>query len=213
VTPPKLITIVVLTPAVVGTTGADPLGPDRDVRVDGHGLPFIPRARMSARFRDAALAVTQARPDSVGPALALFGRAGQVGGRRALSIGPALLPRLVRAAVTEAYGGPSADRVTRAGTVELDATAMNEHGAPVPGSLRRFRALAPGLVLEAELTWIATPDDAMLRTLARCCLALRQIGGGESRGAGRVRCLLDGDPDRAREIAGLVPHRAPEVAP
>ncbi|WFG44168.1 hypothetical protein [Pseudonocardia alni] len=202
-TPYRQVSLSVLTTTFVGTTGTDPLGVDRDVPVDASGLPYVPRARMSARFRDAALSVGQAFPDLMPQLLDLFGVAGATGRNRMLSIGRAELPLVVRAAVADTVGaGPSPAAVTGACTVVRTTTAVDGDGAPVDGSLRTARGLAPGLRLLADLVWLREPEEAHLWALASCCLAFDQIGADESRGSGRVRCRLV--PDHTVDLATAV---------
>lgn len=204
-TAPRTLTLAIVSPMCVGVTGLDPLGPDRDVPVDAHGLPYVPRGRMSARLRDAALAVVQAFPGDVGPATELLGAARGLGVRRSLVVGPAMLPEAVRATVAAASGeyGVAPTALTRACTVELASTRIDEHGAAAAGTLRTVRALAPGQILQARLRWTRPPEPSHLRVLARCCLALVQIGSGDTRGLGRVRCTLDGDTATTLTLAGF----------
>ena len=83
--------------------------------------------------------------------------------------------------------------------------ARSGGGAPAEGTLRFRRALRKGLKFEADITLsskAARPDDCW-KCLALCCLALRRGGTARTRGAGKLRCTLDGDWAGTVRAAGL----------
>ncbi|MGW5317319.1 hypothetical protein [Nocardia thailandica] len=211
---PTQVEIRIRTVCVVGTDPVDGHDVDIDTVLDADGLPRIPKNRMSARFRDAALTVL-AGPDA-GPAMRstaieLFGAAFATSSRpRLLRVGAATWPIGAAASVRSAlevvdlrYGDRALlrRRISRALTVEIGQTAIGADGAPRPGSLRFVRGIRPGVVLRAPLTWTGEPTAAHLSFLARSVLALRQIGHGASDNHGQVTCSLDGDFDRTVALA------------
>lgn len=240
---PSTLHVLVRTLCVVGIEPDTTHGVDLDTVIDEHGVPFVPRYRMAARLRDAALIVLNgpdARPGSdAGPdsgldsgagagaaadphsgadtatgmstvATDLFGSsATAASSRRMLQVGAAVWPQRARATVARAMRDrPSAEarallreRVTDALTVRTAQTAIGSDGAPLTGSLRFFRGIRPGVELAAELRWTRPPSHEHVRFLARCVLALDQIGAHRSDGMGRVSCSLDGDFARTRALA------------
>ncbi|WP_405180952.1 hypothetical protein OG225_07110 [Nocardia sp. NBC_01377] len=202
--PPVLLEVTVHTVCVVGIEPVDARAVDVDTVRDGDGVPYVPKNRMSARLRDAALLVTEG-PGSVDAALEVFGGAFSAGTeRRLLEVGAATWPRQARAGVASALAERErryrargrallATRIGDALTVRVGQTAIGADGAPVDGSLRHLRGIRPGVVLQAELRWRGDPQPRHLRVLARAVLALTQIGDGESDNYGRVSCRIDGD--------------------
>ncbi|WP_328435367.1 hypothetical protein [Nocardia puris] len=212
---PVTLQIQVRTTCVVGTEPRDSHDVDVTTVVDENGLPFIPKNRMSARLRDAALTVLGGPPEpvlSTDTALALFGGAYTTeASRRGLHVGAAVWPRQAQASVVRSLRSKSGrypgagrlfrQRITEALTVEIAQTAIGADGVALPGSLRFARGIRPGVVLEAPLRWSIEPTSAHVGFLARCVLALTQIGEGRSDNLGRVVCSLDGDFGRTRDLA------------
>ena len=204
---PVVVTIEVVSPCVLGIDPGGSLTADIASVVDEYGMPFIPRYRVASRLRDAALTVLSesgATDVDVECATALFGASGTSDRqRRALTVGHAQLPRAAQASVVNAITlsenqFPSSrllrSAVRSALTVTLSGTARDERGAARTGTLRDVEAVIPGVVFEAALSWApGSPTLAQRRFLARCVLALTQIGHGETDFRGRVDCALDGD--------------------
>jgi len=212
---PAVLTIAVVSPCVVGIDPGGTLTADVASVVDEYGLPYIPRNRLAARLRDAALTVLSeggASDADVECATSLFG-ASAVSDRqrRALTVSHAQLPRPLQATVASAINlseneFPSSrllrSAVRSALTVTLSSTARDERGAPQAGTLRDVEAVIPGVVFEAALTWApGSPTLPLTRFLARCVLALTQIGYGETDFRGRVDCALDGDRGATATLA------------
>lgn len=211
---PAVLTIEVVSPCVIGVDPGGTLEADLVSVSDAYGLPYVPRYRLAARLRDAALTVlSQASVDRDGDLAAareLFGAgATSEGARRAVTVGHARLPRATQAVVASAIGASEGEsptsRVLRSAvrsalTTTLVSTARDERGAPVAGTLRDVEVVIAGVVFEAALTWAAgSPTGSQACFLARCVLALTQIGQGETDFRGRVDCALDGD--RAATVA------------
>ena len=193
-----------VSPALFVGASADGTGADTDVVTDGHGLPHLPRHRLSARLGVAALGALTVAPE-LGQAVGrLFGRAGSHEADRVLRLGHAVTDDPVRAAVAHALAGraePLRSTLRRAVT---DAYTTLESGveigpdkAPEPGRLRTNRVLLPGLTLTATLTWSVAPTPQDWRCLAMACLATDRIGLKVTRGRGRVdvRLATPQDPD------------------
>jgi hypothetical protein len=203
--PPTTLRISVHTVCVVGVEPVGPHEADLDTVLDASGLPYVPKNRMSARLRDAALAVvTSAGGDAetVSAAIELFGAAYDTGSaRRLVQVGAAVWPDAAQAAIAAALAGQYQrreqallrKRITEAMTVRVGQTRIGADGAPARGSLRYLRGIRPGVVLDARLWWREPPQPRHLRVLARSVLALTQIGDGESDNLGRVSCSLAGD--------------------
>lgn len=214
-TVPTFLQVVLHAPTVLAVAGTDPLDVDLEVTADEYGLPYIPRHRLSARLRNAALLASGAHPQILAAALDLLGPAGALTAGRGLQIGHARLPLSVQTAAAHAVhtaqrsveGGapprPMMSRIRDAYTEILTSTAIGDDSAPISGTLRRIRSVRAGTVLTAPVSVlderVATPEH--LRALALMCVACDQIGGGESRGMGRIVCSLDGDPERTHTLA------------
>ncbi|MFE1592878.1 hypothetical protein [Nocardia sp. NPDC058705] len=216
---PSMLEVLVRTPCVVGTDPVNTHGVDIDTVCDANGIPYIPKNRMSARLRDAALTVLAGPgggPTAVTSATALFGNAYSVGNTpRLLSVGAAKWPAAATAQVDTtlaALGRRFAQHglapvamvrreITRGLTVEIGQTAIADNGAPLAGSLRFTRGIRPGVLLRAPLSWRENPSADDLRFLALSVLALRQIGHGASDHRGHVTCSLDGDFDATVALA------------
>lgn len=216
---PATLEVLIRTPCVVGTDPVNTHGADLDTVLDANGIPYIPKNRMSARLRDAALTVLSGPGggfDALTAVTALFGNAYTADdSRRMLSVGAAVWPAAATARVEETLQNLSRRfqqhglarvavirrEITRGLTVDLGQTAIGDDGAPLAGSLRFARGIRQGVLLRAPLHWRATPSAEELRVLARCVLALRQIGHGESDHRGQVTCTLDGDFDATAALA------------
>lgn len=210
---PRFLRIELRTPTVLGAPSADPLDVDLDITADSDGLPYIPRHRLSARLRDAALEASWAYPSILPTALELLGSSRGVGPRRCLQIGHARLPVAVRAVAARALHSesagtgahlprPLASRIRDACTDILTSTTRDDDGAPVAGTLRQIRAVRAGIDLTAPVifTGPAVTTDH-LRALSLMCMAFEQIGTGASRGLGQIRCSIDGDVQYTRTLA------------
>lgn len=210
----SIMTVGILRPCVVGVDDGDDLDVDLGTVVDDFGIPYIPKNRMSARLRDAALRVfgeAGATPADLDAAVALFGASATTAEQdRVVRVGRAQWPRDAQATVVAAirahedrYGGSGAMRenVTAVLTTTIRRTALDDRKAPRRGSLREVRAVRPGVVFESELSWTRPPTGSELRFLARCVLAVEQIGYGESDHQGRVECALDGDRETTIRLA------------
>ncbi|MFE1167982.1 hypothetical protein [Nocardiopsis sp. NPDC058789] len=208
---PDRIVVRLHSPALFAGASADGTGADTDVVTDAHGLPLLPRHRLAARLRVAAVGAATVAPDLSGAVERVFGREGSHDADRALRVGHARPGDAVRAAVAHALAGRSEPAraalrraVTDAHTTLESGVEIGPDGAPEPGRLRTHRVLLPGLVLTAQLTWSVRPRAVDWRCLARACLATDQIGLRSTRGRGRVDVYLSGphDPDpRATTLA------------
>lgn len=78
-------------------------------------------------------------------------------------------------------------------TTVLTTTAVDASGTARAGSLRKIRAIRPGVRLTAPLRWSQTPTVEEMSALAVCALAVRAAGLRRTRGFGRVRLLLPAD--------------------
>ena len=206
---PSTLQIRIHTVCVVGVEPIGPHGVDIDTVLDANGVPYVPRNRISARLRDAALIVLNSAGSDdtdVVTARELFGRAFESGpARRLVQVGAAVWPSAAQATIAAALqasgdrytGGRTLlrERIIEAMTVRIGQTRIGSDGTPAPGSLRYVRGIRPGIVLEAGLRWREPPKQHHLRFLARTALALTQIGEGETDNLGRVTCSLDGDFD------------------
>ncbi|MGC4989859.1 hypothetical protein [Nocardia salmonicida] len=104
---PSFLRITVHTVCVVGANPTDSHDVDLDTVTDEYGIPFVPKNRMSARLRDAALTVltTAAKPgdNAVQLAIDLFGGAFTTSAeRRMLQVGAAVWPRAAQANIVRA---------------------------------------------------------------------------------------------------------------
>lgn len=211
---PSFLRIALLSPAVVGVASSDPLDVDLEVPTDMFGLPYLPRHRLTARLRDAAVGVAAAFPDTAGAIHDLLGSSRRLTGTRMLHIGHGELPLSVQAAAAHAVHSeaasivaadlprPLAARIRAAYTEVLASTARDEDGAPIPGTFRRIRAIRAGTVFAAPVAFRRDPVGAdHRRALALMCVALEQIGTGDSRGLGQIEASLDGDLDHTRDLA------------
>ncbi|WP_262391235.1 hypothetical protein [Nocardiopsis sp. CNR-923] len=196
---PDRIAVHLASPALFVGASADGTGADTDVVTDDHGLPYLPRHRLSARLRAGAASASAVAPHLFRAADDLLGRDGSHGPDRMLRVGHAVLGVEVRAAVARALAGRAEPvrttlrrAVTDAFTALESGVEIGSGGAPEPGRLRTHRVLLPGLTLTAALTWAAPPEEEHWRILARACLATTQIGSKGSRGRGRVDVRLVG---------------------
>lgn len=184
---------------------------DTDVVTDEHGLPYYPRHRLASRLREGAVAALRAHGDRalLRTAEELLGTTrGGHEATRALRIGHAHPAPAVRAAVAAAWrrrddGDPPstaaarrrlAAAVTAAYAEEESSIQVDELGAPVAGRLRANRALRPGLVLWAHLSWGVAYREEHGRLLALAALATTAAGMKITRGRGRVDVRV-ADPD------------------
>lgn len=201
---PDRIVVRLVSPALFAGASADGTGADTDVVTDAHGLPCLPRHRLAARLRVAAVSAATVTPDLAEAVERVFGREGSHDADRALRVGHGRPGDAVRAAVAHALAGRAAPAraalrraVTDAHTTLESGVEIGPDGAPEPGRLRTHRVLLPGLVLTAPLTWSVPPRAVDWRCLARACLATDQIGLRSTRGRGRVDVYLSrpDDPD------------------
>ncbi|MFC3994478.1 hypothetical protein ACFOVU_01015 [Nocardiopsis sediminis] len=209
---PAVLIVSLAAPAVFAGTSASGSAADADVVTDAHGLPYLPRHRVAARLRDAAVSAVRADPALLPAARALFGASREHGPDRILRIGHALPPESVRAAVawaleqraddpTSAHGPTLLRAVTDAFTSLESGVEIDPGGAAVEGRLRTVRVLDPGLRLTAALRWARPPDTRELRCLARAALAFTQAGLKASRGRGRIDARLAETPETDRDNA------------
>ncbi len=209
-----MMTVEILRPCVIGVDDGDDLDVDLGTVVDEFGIPYIPKNRMSARLRDAALRVlgeAGATPADLDAAVALFGASETTAEQnRTVRVGRAQWPRDAQATVVAAIraherrhvgSGALRENVTAALTTTIRRTALDDRKAPRRGSLREIRAVRPGVLFEAELAWTRPPTGPQLQFLARCVLAVEQIGYGESDDQGSVECALDEDRDTTIRLA------------
>ncbi|WP_245646159.1 hypothetical protein [Nocardiopsis trehalosi] len=212
---PAFLVIDLAAPALFAGASAAGTAADADVVTDAHGLPYLPRHRVAARLRDAAVTAVRAEPALLPAARALFGAARAHGPDRILRIGHALPPEPVRAAVAWALEQRAADPATDHGPDLLravtDAYTSLESGVEIAGGtaegrLRTVRVLDPGLRLAAALRWTRAPEPGELRCLARAALAFTQAGLKASRGRGRVdvRLAPAADTDARRAHAATL---------
>ncbi|WP_051415627.1 hypothetical protein [Nocardiopsis sp. CNT312] len=204
---PDRITVYLASPALFTGDSADGTAADTDVVTDGHGLPYLPRHRLSARLRAGADDALSVAPDLRAAADDVLGRDRSHGPDRILRLGHAVMADTVRDALVWALDGRDEPErtalrraVTDACTALESSTEAGPDGAPVPGRLRTHRVLLPGLTLTAPLVWAAPPTAEHWRILARACLATTRIGLRGSRGRGRVDVRLAppaGDPHAA----------------
>ncbi|MFC3518609.1 hypothetical protein ACFPZ0_26755 [Streptomonospora nanhaiensis] len=219
---PSVLVVDLAAPAIFAGTSAAGTAADADVVTDAHGLPYLPRHRIAARLRDAAVTAVRADPDLLPAAHALFGASREHGPGRILRVSHALPPHSVRAAVAWAVeqrrgldGGAATlvRAVTDAFTSVESGVEIDADGAAAEARLRTVRVVDPGLRLTAALRWTRRPDPAELRCLARAALAFTQAGLKANRGRGRLDARLaaepDPDPDTAHAAtltwAGLAP--------
>ncbi|MDS1270694.1 hypothetical protein RIF23_10325 [Lipingzhangella sp. LS1_29] len=193
-------------------TGASAGGTDADTDVvtDEHGLPYYPRHRLAARLREGAVTAIRAHGDRnlLRTAEELLGTTrGGHEATRALRIGHAHPALAVRAAVAaaqqrreeehpsdskgelrqrEAARTHLATAVTAAYAEEESGTQVDELGTPISGRLRTHRALRPGLVLWAELSWGVEYREEYGRLLALAALGTTAAGMRITRGRGRI---------------------------
>lgn len=184
---------------------------DIEVQFDRFGCPFVGGKRIHGMLLDCWLTVGQQAETALQKAaLEMLGAPGMLLERPLLRTSRARLPepvrRTVRTAVTRKSSAVSARAVRNAfSTVRVQTAEDRPSGAPAEGTLRYRRALRKGLVFEAavSLSPKAADRDACWKCLALCCLALRRGGTARSRGAGKLRCTLDGDWEKTVQIAGL----------
>lgn len=209
---PHTLVITALSPILVGTGLPDDLDVDAAMQVDHLGLPLLARRQLVARLRDAGQRVSAAFSNE-GEALGqiietLLGGSGELGATRVLHLSDAVLPLDDQNRAKQQLEGLE-PRERRAARIEVAAnytfeesrTALDDDAAPRTGSLRSARLGKPGLEFTAVLSWDRAPSDDEVTVLARLCLALQQVGGGESRGLGQAELALDGNRDRTRVLA------------
>ncbi|MDA0566377.1 hypothetical protein LG943_18950 [Streptomonospora sp. S1-112] len=208
--PPSVLVVDLAAPAIFAGASAAGTAADADVVTDSHGLPYLPRHRIAARLRDAAVTAVRADPDLLPAAHALFGASREHGPGRILRVSHAQPPQAVRAAVAWAVeqrrgldGGAAAlvRAVTDAFTSVESGVEIDAGGAPAEARLRTVRVVTPGLRLTAALRWTRRPDPAELRCLARAALAFTQAGLKANRGRGRLDARLAADPDTDPDTA------------
>ncbi|MDT0303094.1 hypothetical protein [Streptomonospora wellingtoniae] len=205
---PAFLLVDLVAPAIFAGASAAGTAADSDVVTDGHGLPYLPRQRIAARLRDAAVTAVRAEPALLPAAHALFGASRKHGPGRILRISHATPSEPVRAAVAWALEQRAAGAantlvraVTDAFTSVESGVAIDGSGAPADARLRTARVVDPGLRLTAPLRWTRTPAPAEVRCLARAALAFTRAGLKAGRGRGRLDARLaqapDTDPDAA----------------
>ncbi|GAA4913449.1 hypothetical protein [Streptomonospora salina] len=230
---PAYLLLDLASPAVFVGASAAGTAADSDVVTDAHGLPYLPRQRIAARMRDAAVSAVRVDPALLPAAKALFGASRMHGPGRILRISHAAPCEPVRAAVAwalEQRGGDGPDgtggtgdaagtlvrAVTDAFTSVESGVAVDGAGAPDDTRLRTVRVVDPGLRLTAPLRWTRTPDPVEVRCLARAALAFTQAGLKAGRGRGRVDVRLaadagtDADTAHARTLAWADVDAGPE---
>lgn len=212
---PSALTITIGSAAVLGDIAHDAITVDSDIEIDDDGLPLIRRHRLSSRLRDTALVVSAADTEIAALLEPVLGGARTIGLRRQLIIGHARPAQAVRSMAHRAVQketdnrpqGPHilAGRIRDAHTVTVVSTRLDEYGAPVRATLRARRGLRPGVILTAPLCWRDPPSEDTLSAFAKCVVLTEQIGTGESRGLGQVRCALDGDRAATMTLAWGAP--------
>lgn len=213
---PAFLLLDLASPAVFAGTSAAGTAADSDVVTDAHGLPYLPRQRIAARLRDAAVSAVRADPALLPAAQSLFGASRKHGPGRILRIGHATPSEPVRAAVAWALeqragegSGDAASTLVRAVTDAFTSVesgvAIDGAGASADARLRTVRVVDAGLRLTAPLRWARAPGPEEVRCLARAALAFTQAGLKAGRGRGRLDARLaetaDADAAHARTLA------------
>ncbi|GAA4952305.1 hypothetical protein GCM10023224_41300 [Streptomonospora halophila] len=205
---PAFLLVDLVAPAIFAGASAAGTAADSDVVTDDHGLPYLPRQRIAARLRDAAVTAVRAEPALLPAAHALFGASRRHGPGRILRISHATPPEPVRAAVAwalEQRAPGTANTLVRAVTDAFTSVesgvAIDGSGAPADARLRTVRVVDPGLRLTAPLRWTRTPAPEEVRCLARAALAFTRAGLKAGRGRGRLDARLAQAPDTDSESA------------
>ncbi len=184
---------------------------DIEVQFDRYGCPYIGGKRIHGLLLDCWLTMGEQAPLELHEAAAeMLGEPGMLLSRPLLRTSRARLSgdirMAVKAAVTRKNNPVSVNAVKEAfSTIRVQTAEDRQSGAPAEGTLRFRRALRKGLKFEADITLsskAARPDDCW-KCLALCCLALRRGGTARTRGAGKLRCTLDGDWAGTVRAAGL----------
>ncbi|QBI55015.1 hypothetical protein [Streptomonospora litoralis] len=223
---PAYLLVDLVAPAIFAGASAAGTAADSDVVTDSHGLPYLPRQRIAARLRDAAVTAVRADRALLPAAHALFGTSRRHGPGRILRVGHATPPEPVRAAVAwaleqraSAESGGAVNTLVRAVTDAFTSVesgvAIDGDGAPTDARLRTVRVVDPGLRLTAPLRWTRRPAADEVRCLARAALAFTQAGLKSGRGRGRLDARLADDPGtdsadahtRTLTWAGIDPER------
>ncbi|RCV52448.1 hypothetical protein [Marinitenerispora sediminis] len=230
---PEFVTVDITSPAMFVGNSVAGTAADTDIATDDHGLPRLPRHRLAARLRAAAVGVVRAEPGLLDAAEEVFGVPRRHDRERLVQIDDARCAEPIRAAVAYALHqrghrpGMTPDglaavlvrSVTDAFTSLESGVEVDADGAPIPGRLRTNRVLNPGIHLVAPLRWHGEPRADHLRLLARAALATTQAGHRETRGRGRIDVRLGSastsdEHEATLAWAGLPPReqRSPEGA-
>ncbi len=195
---------IILQSPLTSASGEDRVGlVDRDVAYDNLGLPILPGKRLKGLWREAYCDVVDAWKlcsKSKIPAVEdLFGETGQkfdskgtymhVSGaelKEASSLKPWLqyLQHPTNAKL-------SVEDVIQYFTTVRAQTAIDRlTGAASENTLRLTRTLRLDLVFQARVSFVNSPDDEVIKGLARGAAALQYMGTARTRGFGKVRCRL-----------------------
>lgn len=204
--PPASIEVQLLADTTFG--GGDPVDPHVDIEIDHDrwGLPRLGGKALHGLLRDGWLALAPQFADLQSSASRVLGAPGDLADTAILRVGDAVLDETTRGWVEYACSRQEhpltpTDVLEGLTDVRVRTAREAETGAPARGTLRAVRVALRGLRFEAPLHWQATPSAEDICCLALSALTVRHAGLGRQRGAGRLRCTLDGDWDHTTVLA------------
>ena len=205
---PTILVVEMLSPtsSVTGTSIAGEV--DQEIDLDDLGLPAVNGKTLHGLLSDVWKDLAPVAVGLGAAARSVLGTEGDQLETAILRVGNARLPQAERnwlAFVMHRATAPVArvrilDAMT---TIDVRTAIDRRSGAPANRSLRRTRAVIPGVVVTAPLTWLRPPSSDELAVLALCTLGIRRIGLGRTRGRGQVRCHL-GNWDTTVGLANAV---------
>ena len=216
--PPAALVLTTLQPMAIAGDSATGTWADLDIHTDAHGLPYIPRSRLNARLRTAAVQAATAHQTERAILYALVDLLGTTADHsdrpRLVQVDHAQFDDVTRAmvgathaAIANSTGGSAArtreftGQVTDSETTVLTHTAIARDRSPATGTLRSLRVLRKGTQLTAPLLWAGKPSAVHLRALALAVLGLTQLGRGAGV-MGRISATLDGNRSKTMSYAG-----------
>ena len=190
---------------------------DRDVVHDDLGLPTFPGRRLKGLWREAYSDVVDAWKlcgESPVPVEVIFGKIGQIPdsedicmhiSKAELNEANSLRPWLDYLQCPNQTGVQelSAEDVMQYfATVRTQTAIDRQTGAAADNTLRLTRTLRAGLVFQANVHFLNSPDETVINALARGAAALQYMGTSRTRGLGKVCCRLLGSDMEPIAVTG-----------
>ena len=195
---------IILQSPLISASGEDRVGlVDRDVAYDDLGLPILPGKRLKGLWREAYHDIVDAwklcGKFAIPSTDAIFGKVGQKPDPTGAHIhvsdaelkeASSLKPWLRYLQRPESRKLSVEDVIQHFATVRVQTAIDRYTGAARENTLRLTRTLRADWVFRGKVSFVNSPDDEVIKGLARGAAALQYMGTSRTRGFGKVHCRL-----------------------